>query len=379
MTAPAGSPGAEPPGGAASAPRPEPGGLRELAALFLRLGCTSFGGPAAHVAMLHDEVVRRRRWVDEQELLDTISATNLVPGPNSTELAIHLGARRAGWRGLVVSGVCFILPAAALATALAWAYVRYGDTPSLEGVLYGVKPVVIAIVAAALWSLAPTAAGTPPRAALAVAAAAGYLAGVDELGLLAAAGLLGLAAHLGRRPPPALLGVGLVPLFLTFVKIGSVLYGSGYVLLAFLDGELVDRLGWLTEQQVLDAASVGQVTPGPVFTTATFVGYLVAGVPGAVVATVGIFLPSFVFAGLLGRLVGWLRSSAATGAVLDAVNAGALGLMGGVLLRLGGDALVDAPTVAVAAVAGLVLWRTEVSSTWLIAAGATIGLLHTHL
>jgi chromate transporter len=375
------------------------GQVREVAELFLRLGFTAFGGPAAHVALMHDEVVRRRRWVGEQEFLDTVSATNFVPGPNSTELAIHLGARRAGWRGLVTAGACFILPAAGMVGVLAWVYVRYGDTPSLEGVLYGIKPVVIAVVAAALWALAPRAAGSVPRAALGAATAAAYLAGVNELVLLMVAGLLGLAAHLARaRRGPGLAswsplvlaaagagtrgaeeGVRLVPLFLVFLKIGSVMYGSGYVLLAFLDGELVDRLGWLTEQQLLDAASIGQLTPGPLFTTATFVGYVVAGVPGAVVATVGIFVPSFLFAGLLGRIVGWMRASAATGAVLDAVNAAALGLMAGVMLRLGGDALVDPLTVVLGAGAALALWRTEVGATWLIVAGAAAGLLHAHL
>lgn len=371
--------------------------LGELAALFLRLGVTAFGGPAAHIAMMHDEVVRRRGWVSEQAFLDTVGATNLIPGPNSTELAMHLGWERARWRGLIVAGVCFILPAALIVGVLAWAYVRYGDTPEVEGLLYGVKPVVIALVAMALWRLAPTAAKTWRLAVLGVAAAAAYLLGVHELVIMAVGGLLGLVLHglsslrsqrLGSLSPLALLlapavrlasstpDVGLGALFLVFLKIGSVLYGGGYVLLAFLQGELVDRLGWLTPEQVLDAASIGQVTPGPVFTTATFVGYLLAGAPGAVVATVGIFLPSFVFVGFLGRIVGWMRSSAPAGAVLDGVNAAALGLMAGVLVDLAGDALVDAITVAVAAVGVIALWRTKLNSTWLVAGGAAVGLLH---
>ena len=369
--------------------------MGELAALFLRLGVTAFGGPAAHIAMMHDEVVRRRGWVDEQQFLDTVGATNLVPGPNSTELAIHLGWERARLRGLVVAGVCFILPAALIVGVLAWAYLRYGETPGVEGLLYGVKPIVIAVVAMAIGKLAPTAAKSWPLGVLGVAAAAAYLLGVNELLLLVLGGLCGLAGHAATRlkaqrlttwsPLLALAGasgaadVGLGSLFLVFLKIGSVLYGGGYVLLALLDGELVDRLGWITEQQLLDAASIGQVTPGPVFTTATFVGYLVAGAPGAVVATVGIFLPSFVFAGLLTPLVRWMRSSASTGAVLDAVNAAALGLMAGVLIQLSGDALVDPLTVAVGAAALVLLWRTKLNSTYLIVGGGIIGLLHAYV
>lgn len=374
--------------------------------MFLRLGVTAFGGPAAHIAMMHDEVVRRRGWLSEQDFLDTVGATNLIPGPNSTEVAIHLGWERGRLRGLVVAGVCFILPAALIVGVLAWAYVRYGDTPEVEGLLYGIKPVVIAIVALAIWRLAPTAAKTRPLAALGIAAGAAYLLGLNELLLMVLGGVVGMVVHGVRHWRAGRLGVwaplafaagplgplgrlataakeapdvGLGALFLVFLKIGSVLYGGGYVLLAFLQGELVDRLGWLTSQQVLDAVSIGQVTPGPVFTTATFVGYVVAGAPGAVVATVGIFLPSFVFVGFLGPIVRRMRASAAAGAALDGVNAAALGLMAGVLVDLAGDALVDALTGAVAAVGAVLLWRTKVNSTWLIAAGAAIGLLHTAL
>ena len=375
-------------------PEPEPRRLGELAALFFRLGVTAFGGPAAHIAMMHDEVVRRRGWVDEQRFLDTVGATNLVPGPNSTELAIHLGWERARLRGLLVAGVCFILPAALIVGVLAWAYVRYGDTPSVEGVLYGVKPVVIAIVVTAIAKLAPTAGKSWPLRVLGVAAAGAYLLGVNELLLLALGALCGLVGYtvtrlqaqrlstwsplLALATAPGAADVGLGHLFVVFVKIGSVLYGGGYVLLAFLDGEVVDRLGWITGQQLLDAASIGQVTPGPVFTTATFVGYLVAGAPGAMVATVGIFLPSFVFAGLLTPIVRWMRASAPTGAVLDAVNAAALGLMAGVTVQLAGDALVDPLTVVVGVAALAVLWRTKLNSTSLIAGGAIVGLLHAY-
>ena len=368
------------------------GRVGELGRLFLRLGVTAFGGPPAHIAMMHDEVVRRRAWVSDERFADLVGATNLIPGPNSTELAIHLGWDRARARGLVVAGVCFIAPAAVIVTALAWLYVTYGDTPTLEGLLYGVKPVVVAIIAQALVKLVPTVAKTVLLGVFGAVALAAYLAGANELLVLAGAGALAAGLHAARTvrssgslslwlplPLAALAAprddVGLGALFLTFLRIGSVLYGSGYVLLAFLDGELVDRLGWITERQLLDAVSIGQVTPGPVFTTATFVGYLTAGGCGAVVATLGIFLPSFVFVALLTRLVGWMRSSPTLGAALDGVNAAAIALMVGVSLRLAGDAVVDPLTFAIAAAAGLALWRTRVSSTWLIAAGAAVGVL----
>ena len=367
------------------------GRVGELARLFLRLGVTAFGGPAAHIAMMHDEVVVRRGWVSNDRFVDLVGATNLIPGPNSTELAIHLGWDRARGRGLVVAGVCFIAPAAVIVGFLAWVYVTYGDTPALEGVLYGIKPVVIAIVVQALVKLVPTVARTVLLGVLAAAALAAYLAGVNELVVLVAGGALAAGLHIARSmrtrmslwlplPLAALAApqgdVGLGQLFLVFLKIGAVLYGSGYVLLAFLEGELVDRLGWITNQQLLDAVSIGQVTPGPVFTTATFVGYVTAGGWGAVVATIGIFLPSFVFVALLTRLVGWMRANPTFGAALDGINAAAIALMAGVSLQLAGDAFVDAPTLAIAAVAGVVLWRTRLNSAWLIAGGAAIGSVH---
>lgn len=374
---------------AGAAGDPVEGRVGELARLFLRLGVTAFGGPAAHIAMMHDEVVRRRGWVSDERFVDLVGATNLIPGPNSTELAIHLGWDRARGRGLVVAGVCFIAPAAVIVGFLAWIYVTYGDTPALEGVLYGVKPVVIAIVVQALVKLVPAAAKSVLLGGLAAAALAAYLLGINELVVLAAGGLLAAGLHVARTqrvsawlPLAAVLTIpreepGLGQLFLVFLKIGSVLYGSGYVLLAFLDGELVDRLGWITERQLLDAVSIGQVTPGPVFTTATFVGYLTAGTWGAVVATVGIFLPSFVFVALLTRLVGWMRATPALGAALDGINAAAIALMAGVSLRLAGEAIVDPLTLAIAAASALTLWRTNLNPTWLITTAATLGTLHT--
>ncbi|TDD23237.1 chromate efflux transporter [Nonomuraea diastatica] len=376
--------------------------VREVALLFLKLGTIAFGGPAAHTAMMRDELVRRRGWVSDERFADLMGATNLIPGPNSTELAIHLGYDRARMRGLVAAGVCFILPAALMVTALAWAYVTYGSTPAAEGLLYGIVPAVIAIIAHALFGLWRTVIKTVWLGALALAALIAYLAGVNELLILAAGALLAFAVRLPRRPPgvqnrssgllaaplltfggsplfPDPTGGQLTQLFLTMLKIGSVLYGSGYVLLAFLRGDFVERLGWISSQQLIDAVSIGQVTPGPVFTTATFLGYVVAGPVGAFLATVAIFLPSFVFVGLLTRLTGWLRSSAWTSALLDGVNAAALALMAGVSYQLARTAVVDPLTAAIAVVSLALLWTTRINNAWLIAGGAAIGLARTLL
>jgi chromate transporter len=373
--------------------------LRELALLFLRLGATAFGGPAAHIAMMEDEVVRRRRWLTGQEFLDLVGATNLIPGPNSTELAIHVGHRRAGFPGLVVAGVAFIVPAMVIVLAIAWAYVSFGRLPASEGLLRGVKPVVVAVVLQALVGFGRTAIRSAPLAVIAAAAAVAALLGVNELLVLAAAGLLVAAVAVARRsgggnPPPlgllALPPAGALPafaagaaaatpftvggLFLSFLKIGSVLYGSGYVLLAFLRADLVERLGWLTEAQLLDAVAVGQVTPGPVFTTATFIGYVLGGAPGAVAATVGIFLPAFVFVAASGPLVPRIRASRVAGAVLDGVNVASLALMAVVSGQLARAAVTDLTTAAIALASAVLLFRWRVNSSWLVAAGAAIGL-----
>jgi chromate transporter len=399
--------------------------LGVLAGLFLKLGATAFGGPAAHIAMMEDEVVHRRRWLAREQFLDLLGATNLIPGPNSTELAIHVGFARSGWPGLIVAGTCFILPAAFIVTALAWAYVRFGRLPETAGILYGVKPVVIAIVAQALWRLGRAALKTWGLGVLAVAAAIATALGVDELVVL---GLSGAAMFIARRvrgtsPPderasPSDLptrrqrdaergdteppgkspeagglmllplgpagaiataagptGVGLWPLFAFFVKVGSVLFGSGYVLLAFLRSDLVEHYRWLTEAQLLDAIAVGQVTPGPVFTTATFIGYLLAGGAGAAVATLGIFLPAFIFVAVSGPFIPRLRRSPAVAAVLDGVNAASLALMAVVTVRLGAAALVDLLTLALSAASVLLLVRYRVNSTWLVLGGAVVGLV----
>jgi len=363
----------------ARGPRP-PGQLGELARLFLRLGTTAFGGPAAHIAMMEDEVVARRGWLTREQFLDLLGATNLIPGPNSTELAIHIGHARAGFPGLVVAGACFILPAALIVSALGWAYVRFGALPQVAGLLYGAKPVVIAVVVQALWRLFRSAVRGWETALVAVAAAAANALGADELVVLGAAAALTVAALLAASlPAGASAGsVALWPLFGFFVKVGSVLFGSGYVLLAFLRSGLVEQRGWLSEGQLLDAIAVGQVTPGPVFTTATFIGYVLAGGAGAAVATAGIFLPAFVFVALSAPLLPRLRQSRVAGALLDGVNAASLALMAVVTARIAGAALVDLPSIGLAVVSAVLLLAYRVNSGWLVAAGAAIGLAVSH-
>lgn len=343
--------------------------------------------------MMHDEVVERRKWLDEQHFLDMIGATNLVPGPNSTEMAIHVGYERAGWRGLLVAGACFILPAALIVLVLAWAYIEYGSTPQGEALMYGIKPVIIAIVLQALLRLGRAAVKGPLLALAGAAVFVLYLFGINELVLLFGVGGLVAVVQMARQrtAAPALLplvGMGSVStlaaqissvrldqLFLVFLKVGALLYGSGYVLLAFLRNDLVLRLGWLTDQQLLDAVAIGQFTPGPVFTTATFVGYVLAGVPGAVVATLGIFLPAFCFVAVLNRIVPLMRRTKWTAALLDGVNVAALGLMAAVTWQLGQAAIVDWLTALLAIVAALLLFRFKINSAWLVLAGGIIGLI----
>ena len=384
---------------------PAPAPLRELAALFLRLGITAFGGPAAHIAMMRSEVVERRKWLSDRAFLDLLAATNLIPGPNSTEMAIHLGYRRAGMPGLLVAGACFILPAALLVGGIAWGYARYGETPAVAWLMYGIGPVVIAIVVQALWKLGQAALDGWTPVAIAAGALAAALGGVNELALLACGAGLGLlltlrpgpgtaaglaaaaaallsrtltgagalAATLAAAPETVPFTVGRLALF--FLKAGSLLFGSGYVLLAFLRADLVERAGWLTDQQLIDAITVGQMTPGPVFTTATFIGYLLGGWVGAVAATVAIFAPGFVFVALTQPLIPRMRASRLLGGCLDGVVAASLGLMASVTWLLARAALVDLATAAIAAAAAAALFVWRPNATWLILGGAIAGWL----
>jgi chromate transporter len=371
--------------------------LGEIARVFLKLGTIAFGGPAAHIAMMEDEVVRRRGWLSRDAFLDYVGATNLIPGPNSTELAIHIGHARGGWPGLLLAGACFILPATLIVSAVAWAYVRYGTLPDVSSVLYGIKPVIIAVVLHALWRLGQSALKTIRLVLLAIGCAIAVAAGVHELLVLAVAAVLWALGTLTSRHRDAGSSLAIIPslptvfsfgiatgaaaaftlshLFWVCLKIGAVLFGSGYVLLAFLRADFVDRLGWLTETQLLDAVAVGQFTPGPVFTTATFIGYLLGGAAGAVVATVGIFLPAFFFVAVSGPLIPRIRSSRTAGAVLDAVNVASLALMAVVTWHLAAASLVDLVSVMLLALSLILLVRFGVNSAWLVLAGGVVGWL----
>jgi chromate transporter len=380
--------------------------LRELAALFLKLGTISFGGPAAHIAMMEAEVVRKRQWVTQQQFLDMLGAANLIPGPTSTEMAINMGFVRAGWAGLCVAGASFILPAALITGAFAWAYVRFGTMTQAVSVLAGIKAAVIAVIGIAIFRLGKTAVRGVGLAVLGGLALAAFFLGVNPLVILFGGGLLGIVARraaslraagtfflaplVPRRvswsafgiaaatsaavaPVVARPSIGRIALF--FLKLGAVLYGGGYVLLAFLEQGLVQQHAWLTHQQLLDAVAIGQFTPGPVFSTATFIGYILGGVPGAAVATVGIFLPSFFFVGLLAPVLFRLRKSAWMAAFLDSVNVCAVALMAGVTFRLGADALRGWPAWVIAgAVLGVLLWR-KVNPAWVVFGGGLAGFL----
>lgn len=368
----------------------------ELARLFGMLGTMAFGGPAAHVAMMRTEVVTRRKWMTDQQFLDLVAATHLIPGPNSTELAIHIGHARGGWPGLLVAGTAFILPAALIVMLVAWVYVTYGSLPDVRAVMAGIAPVVIAIVAHGLWGMGRSAVKSTWLAVLGLGSLVAVLGGIHELAVLGGATLLAIVVHLASTRGVVATLVGLLAgssatslvaqaaaalatpfsigtMFAMFLKTGAVLFGSGYVLLAFLRADFVERLGWLTEGQLLDAIAVGQITPGPVFTTATFIGYVLDGPRGALLATIGIFLPAFVFVALTAPIVPKLRSSPLMGAVLDGVTVASLGLMAAVTWQLGHAALSGWLTIAIALVSLVVLLRTRVHSGWLVLAGAALG------
>jgi chromate transporter len=393
-------------------PTDEPGrpnktnSLGEVARFFLRLGFTAFGGPAAHIAIMEDELVRRRKWLSREKFLDLLGASSLIPGPSSSELAIHIGYLRAGWAGLLVGGGCFILPAAILVGIVAWAYARFGHLPEVSAVLYGVKPVVIAVILQALWGLGRTAVKSTLLAIVGAICVALSVLGVNLVLVLFGAGtavalirLFANGAHKDKRSAaaafspllrdaraslshifPAAGGAGVAvipgiwPLFYVFLKIGSIVFGSGYVLLAFLRADLVAQRGWLTDGQLVDAVAVGQVTPGPVFTTATFIGYLLRGPLGGLVATVGIFLPAFVLVAASGPLIPHIRRSAVAGAFLDGVNVASLALMALVSYQLGRSSIVDWISALLAAVSLFLLVRFRINSAWLVLGGAIVGI-----
>jgi chromate transporter len=385
----------------------ERGSLKELALFFLRLGITAFGGPAAHIAIMEDELVRRRKWLSREKFLDLLGASSLIPGPSSSELAIHIGYLRAGWAGLLIGGVCFIFPAAMLVGIIAWAYVRFGHLPAVAALLYGVKPVVIAVILQALWGLGRTAVKSWALAIVGMLCVVLSFAQVNVLIILFGTGAILAAINALSRnrkgkqtavtltfvsvlrsartglarifPWVSATGVaavipGVWPLFLVFVRIGSIVFGSGYVLLAFLRADLVVHRAWVTDAQLVDAVAIGQVTPGPVFTTATFLGYLLRGPMGALVATVGIFLPAFILVAISGPLIPLLRRSATAGAFLDGVNVASLALMAAVSYQLGRSAIVDWVTVGLAFASAVLLLRFRINSAWLVLGGAAIGI-----
>jgi chromate transporter len=369
--------------------------LKDIIGIFLKLGLIAFGGPVAHIAMMDDEVVKRRGWMTREKLLDLLGVTSLIPGPSSTQLAIYIGYERAGFWGVVWAGTSFILPAMLLVWGLAVVYVRYQALPQVNWLLYGIKPVIIAIVVQALYKLGQKAVKDTGTAIAAVSVIIAFALGANELLLLVMAGLgimllknraksggggirmpmLMFPTVLAVTKPTAIASVSWIKVFFIFLKIGSVLYGGGYVLLAFLQRDLVERSQWLTSQQLLDAVAIGQVTPGPLFTTATFVGYLLAGNEGAIAGTLGIFLPSFILVLVMAPWVAKLRSSAWASSFLDGVNAASMGLMAVVTYTLGRAAIVDGLTIAIALLSSATIFRFKLNSIWLILIGGMIGII----
>lgn len=395
-----------------AAPTPGRPSLLALAQPFLKLGFLGFGGPAAHIGLMEQELVVRRGWLSHGELLDLMGAVNLIPGPNSTEMCIHIGYRQRGWRGMLVAGGCFILPAVLMTTLLAWAYVRFGALPRVEPFLFGAKPAVLAVIVAALWRLGRTAVKSAALLAIGLGVAAAAFLGANEVLALLGGGLLGMVglrlAERGKAPQAgplaaaAALGAGgeawaaagaaataagtaaavsLWKLGLFFLKVGAVLYGTGYVLVAFIEGGLVRDYGWLTQRELLDAIAAGQLTPGPLLSTSAFVGYLVAGkaglspLGGAAAAAAGVFLPSFVLVVLLNPILPRLRRSRWSAAFLDAVNVSSVALMVAVAVSLGRSTLVSWPAWAIAALAGAAAVRWRLNTAWLVLGGAALGAL----
>ena len=362
--------------------------LKELALLFFKLGCTAFGGPAAHIAMMHDEVVRKRQWFSDSHFLDLIGATNLIPGPNSTEMAIHIGQERAGWKGLIVAGCCFIFPAVIITGMLAWLYKDYGQLPQVQPFIYGVKPAILAVILAAVYPLAQKSLKTIPLQLIGVGVLVLSLAHYNELLLLFGAGFLGMSLQLFRDKQymPSTFVMLLLPLrseqvpnktqlFLIFLKIGAVLYGSGYVLFAFLDSELV-ATGILPRQQLIDAIAVGQFTPGPVFSSVTFIGYQIDGASGALIATVGVFLPSFVFVALLNPIVRMMRNSTLFASFLDAVNVASIAIIVAVCYTMGVSSITDWRTELIAVLSLVICFGfRKVNSAFIVLGGSLLGAM----
>lgn len=366
--------------------------LTELAKLFLKLGIIGFGGPAVHIAMMQDEVVKKRKWMSQQHFLDLVGATNLIPGPNSTEMSMHIGQERAGWKGLVVAGTCFIVPAVIITAVFAWLYQRYGQLPQVLPFIYGIKPAIIAVVLSLMIGLGRKALKSVELGIIAVLAAAAVLLGVNEIYVLFGGGILGIIIYRIKKSgtqlplfaPVVLLQAGSgfpnlpdMRLFWIFLKIGSILYGSGYVLFAFLDAELVSK-GLLSKQQLVDALAVGQFTPGPVFSSATFIGWQLGGAGGALAATIGIFLPSFLFVLLLNRLLPYLRRSTTMSVFLDTVNMVSVAIIFSVIVEIARASILDWRTILIALLSFIVsFYFKKLNTAFIIIGGALLGYLLT--
>ncbi len=366
--------------------------LKEVARLFLKLGFTGFGGPAVHIAMMEEEVVRRRQWMDHQHFIDLIGATNLIPGPNSTEMTMHIGQERAGWKGLLVAGLCFIVPAVLITAVFAWAYQLYGHLPQVQPFIYGIQPAILAVIVALMYTLGRKALKTVELGIIGVIAAVLTIFGTNEIIVLFGAGALGMLWYAIKRKND--MAISFLPLlmlnanslaadeqawkmFWTFLKIGSILYGSGYVLFAFLDADLV-KTGILTKQVLIDAIAVGQFTPGPVFSSATFIGWQIAGMPGAIGATIGIFLPSFLFVALLNPLIPALRKSKIMSSFLDAVNIASIAIILGICVEMGEASIVSWRTILIAVLGLIITLRfKKLNSAFVVLGGSLLGFLLT--
>lgn len=369
-----------------------PNALLDVAKLFLKLGFTAFGGPAAHIAMMQDEVVNKRKWLNEQEFLDLIGATNLIPGPNSTEMAIHIGKKRAGWPGLMIAGLCFIIPAVMITYIFAWMYKLYGHLPEMQPYIYGIKPAIIAIILSAVYPLAKRSLKSISLVIIGLLVLIASLSGIYEIYLMFGAGFFAvifsdfvpgstdrfhtkIVLPILQIPGSLMMTISNMKLFWTFIKIGSILYGSGYVLFAFLDTELVST-GLLSRQTLIDAIAVGQFTPGPVFSSVTFIGYQMNGWSGAMVATIGIFLPAFVFVALLDPLLKKMRSSARLSIFLDAVNVASVAIILSVCLSMGQEIMTDWRTLFIALSSLFITFGyRKINSIWVVLGGSILGYL----
>ncbi|WBV55174.1 chromate efflux transporter [Chryseobacterium daecheongense] len=364
--------------------------LKEVAGVFLKLGVTAFGGPAAHIAMMQQEVVTKRKWMSEEHFLDLIGATNLIPGPNSTEMAIHIGQERAGWKGLIVAGLCFICPAVIITLCFAWLYKEYGQLPQVQPFIYGIKPAIISVILSAVFPLAKKSLKTIPLWIIGISVLMLSFLGINELFLLFGAGIIAMLFAIIRQkntanslipitllqiPDFSSLSQSNIKLFLIFLKVGAILYGSGYVLFAFLDTELVGR-GLLTRQELLDAIAVGQFTPGPVFSSVTFIGYQINNWSGALVATLGIFFPSFIFVALLNPIVRMMRGSKIFSSFLDAVNIASIAIIINICYEMAKDSIADWKTIIIAVLCIILMFTfKKINSAWIVMLGAFLGYI----